>query len=526
MDKSKKVNFIPELFFILLFLIFIGSGMVVGPFFGDVNVIDEGQFAAWLRHMLNGEYLYKDIYSAYGPLLVYPSYLLAKVFGPSVFLLRIVYMVIFTFLAIVVARYILYFLNVNRAISFLAILFLAIVPGIGMRQGIGLLTILLTHLSLKEKKYIWSVFSGLSLTATFLVSSEIGIFTTLTVLAYWIYCLVVVSSRVVFTKIFTVLISAGICFFMFYFWSSTEGWFAAYIQNVFTDLSIYSSIDLPNGKAFPNIIELMPENASVVSWIKFTISKDALLYWLYFFYICVFLYLFSKLSLGKIKDKEVLLGLVALYGFFMSMILIGRSGHFPFVLAPVAIICAYFLNQLNISLKKASITTEKVFACILITLIIFFGIRIILIYRPHFHRLLLLPQNISLTERGIPFVGATSVSYLQETELLKVTDYINKNTLPSDNVFFLGNEPLMYLITNRGNPTRYDIPVVANTKEKRLEVLNDILADKTKVVIFNHNSWSVDGISNIRRIPELMEHLEKNYHKSEIGSLTVYTIKN
>ena len=527
MDKIKKINFIPDLVLILLFLIFIGSGMVIGPFFGDINVIDEGQFAAWLRHMLNGEHLYKDIYSAYGPLLVYPAYLMAKIFGPSVFLLRIVYAVTFAFIAIVVIRYILSFLKVNRFFSFFTILFLAIVPGIGMRQGIGLLTILLIFLASKKRNYIWPVFSGISLAASFLISSEIGIFTTVTILVYWIYCFITVKDvRGTLKKILTAVFSAGIFLLLFYFWSSTEGWFSAYIQNVFTDLSIYSSIDLPNGKAFPNIIELFPQDSSFVSWMKFLVSKDALLYWTYLFYICVFTYIFVKISLRKVREEDVLMGMVAVYGFLISMILIGRSGHFPFVLAPVAVICAYFLNQLFDLLKKTKNIKERCSALILIAIIILFTVRIVLIYRPHFHRLFLVPQNISLSASDVPFIGATSISESQKTELLKTTKYIDENTLPTDNVFFLGNEPLMYLVTNRGNPTRYDIPVVANTKEKRLEVLNDIINDKTKVVIFNRNSWSVDGISNLDRLPELLEYLNENYTKSTIGELEVYKIKS
>ena len=74
MEKN-KIKIVIEYLVILFFLFFIGSSLVINPFFGEINVIDEGQFGAWMRHMLHGEFLYNDTYSEYETLYIYPFYL-------------------------------------------------------------------------------------------------------------------------------------------------------------------------------------------------------------------------------------------------------------------------------------------------------------------------------------------------------------------------------------------------------------------------------------------------------------------
>src|SRR5689334_9248614 len=105
MDTNKKINIL--LFFILSafaigFLYFIGSVGFISPILGDINLIDEGQFGAWIAHMLHGKLLYKDIYAAYGPLYIYPLYLLSKIFGQSAYLIRVVYIVVNTYLSLII----------------------------------------------------------------------------------------------------------------------------------------------------------------------------------------------------------------------------------------------------------------------------------------------------------------------------------------------------------------------------------------------------------------------------------------
>src|ERR1700691_5822605 len=131
--KKQKIIILIELIFILLFLFTIGSGNVVSPIYGDINVLDEGQFGAWLSHLFAGGYLYKDTYAAYGPLYIYPLYILARIFSPTVFLIRIVYIVIDVFLAVITVQVILREMKIPYFLQIFCIVLLLIVPALSMR---------------------------------------------------------------------------------------------------------------------------------------------------------------------------------------------------------------------------------------------------------------------------------------------------------------------------------------------------------------------------------------------------------
>lgn len=83
--KVKRINIFFEIIFFAILGFFIGSAETLSPFYGNINVIDEGQFAAWANFMLHGKLMFKDMYIVYGPLYVYPLYLLFKFFSPSFF---------------------------------------------------------------------------------------------------------------------------------------------------------------------------------------------------------------------------------------------------------------------------------------------------------------------------------------------------------------------------------------------------------------------------------------------------------
>ena len=524
MVQKQKIILALEILLIFSFLLFVGSGTVISPFVGEINMIDEGQLGAWIRHMLHGEFLYKDIYAAYGPLYVYPAYLAAKVFGPSVFLIRVFYLTIYTFLAILILRMVLVKLRVGYGFALLVIGALLIVPGFGMRQGMGLLAIMTGYLAFDSKKRITSIIAGVVLALAYLISSEVGIFSTL--ILFLLFFLRLVNARQVkevLLRIALLVLSSVMVFFVFYVWASTEGWFWSYLNSIISDMTIYSGIALPNGKSFPNIIELVPVDFSAVAWAKYIVSKELLLYWLFLLYIVTFLYLFIRFVLGKADKRDELVFLIAVYGFFLATILIGRSGHFSFTLAPAFILLAVFSDILFGHYKGAKNRKEKFLSLFILIIIFLFLARIVLIYRPHFPKIINVPAAVISAKSSPEFVGNTKIPLFQETEIREMQLFVAENTTPKDAVFFLGNEPMMYLLTNRDNPTRYDIPVVANTRQKRLEVLDDIKRDRTKYIIYNKNSWPVDEVNNFVRIPELRDYLALNYKREDRGSFILYT---
>src|SRR5205814_2219145 len=130
--KKQKIIVIVELLLIFLFLFTIGSGNVISPLYGDIDVIDEGLYGAWMMHLFAGGHLFKDTYSAYGPLYIYPVYFLANFFSPTVFLIRIVYSVFNVFFAIIIVKLLLKEMKIPYALQIFCIVLILIVPGLVM----------------------------------------------------------------------------------------------------------------------------------------------------------------------------------------------------------------------------------------------------------------------------------------------------------------------------------------------------------------------------------------------------------
>src|SRR3989344_2652336 len=148
--KKKRLNTILEIV-IISFIGFLLGGTSGSPFYGDVNVIDEGQFAAWANHMLHGKFLFKDIYVTYGPLYVYPLYLLSKIFGPSMFLVR-AYITIGALVGIYAVNEILKQFKIEKLLRYLTLVLFALLPIMQLRQAVGYIILLFLFKGIETRK--------------------------------------------------------------------------------------------------------------------------------------------------------------------------------------------------------------------------------------------------------------------------------------------------------------------------------------------------------------------------------------
>lgn len=526
MEKKNKIIGIFIYLIIFLFLLLIGSGNVVTPFFGEINLIDEGQFAAWINHLSHGQHLYKDTYAAYGPLYIYPSYLLSRVVGMSFFNLRI-YEVIVIFISVVIVGIVLGKLQIKTVIKFLTLFFLIFIPGFGLRQAMGFLTILISYLSFEKKSLQRSFLSGVFWGITFLISSDIGIFTAVT-LFILVFINIIREKKInpIFKRTTLMFVGLITVLAIFFIWTYSAGWFYQYIKSITDDLLSYSGIGIPIGQKFPNALSLIPKSFSVIDWGKFILSKSILLYWVFIFYLITFIYFFVKMMIKMINQKDILAFLISVYGFLIVTILIGRTGNFTFVLPPVFIILAYFLNEL-INLYKSSVNrSDRYLAITLCLIILIFLGRLISIYRTHFNTISQAVSYAYNKKDPPPNVGGIQIPQEQKNDIIQIQKFIWSNTASNDEIFFLSNNPGLYYLVDRISPTRFDLPEVANTKNKRLEIISDLEKDKTKYVIDYEKAYKVDGISNQVRLPEVIKYIEKNYSKSRLNNFVIYTRKN
>ena len=220
--------------------------------------------------------------------------------------------------------------------------------------------------------------------------------------------------------------------------------------------------------------------------------------------------------------------MIGLYGVLMYTILLSRNGigHFFFTLSPLIILIVYFIDKaLRIVKQKKSKRIEKSVALIGVLAISLFVLRLLAINRPEIIKKFTFPFSVSLFKQNPVRFGPMSVSSVQEQQLSIIQNYILQQTTEKDNIFLFSNEPVVYMLVDRINPTRYDLPFVANPLEKRLELIFDLTRNPPRYIIENQKSWAVDGVSNRQRLPEVYEYLEKQYHKTAvIGNYIVYEI--
>src|SRR3989344_4795848 len=516
MDSKKKIvrSFVIESVLIALVALAFGSLLFISPFYGDLNFIDEGQLGAWGNHMLLGKHMYEDVYIPYGPLYVYPLFVLFKLFSPSASLIRI-YMTIGTVISIATINILLYVSKVRTIERRVILLFLILIPGLSFRQGGGFLVLLFIALLLFYKKKSFYFLTGIFSIVSFLISTDIGLFSILV-------CTGIIFLRLLFSKkikseilnLFYFLIGIVLVSSIFFLWSSHEGWFNSYMYTTADALISFSGINSPNGKNFP-----------VPNVISFVISKDGFLYWMLIVYLGAFFYLLIRFILRLLSEQDKIISLLFLYGIVLYVVVIGRPGHIFFVIHPVIIISILFITKLLTKVESNG-KREKFFTVVFLTFLCIFYFRLLLIFRQNFVKASFTPF-VLFREFTNPFrVGYIEITPNQRNYIRDVQKFVNTNTTKADLIFFLSDEPMMYMLTNKINPTRYDLPFMANIIEKRYELIYDLQKNKPKFIFYNNNAWVLDDVDNFKRIPEIKNLLDTFYTKEYLtNSIFVYRIK-
>ncbi len=482
----------------LVFILSLAWGV---PALDNISMVDDGQFGAWATHMLQGKYLYKDIYITYGPLYVYPLYFLFKNFGPSLLLLRL-YFILGTSLGIIAAYICMNQLRVSRKIRWLVIILLLLFPVISLRQGAGYVVLFLYSLAVrKERPYLFG-FTGAAIGVTFLISPDIGIVVGL--ICFLMSVFRSIQSKSAYKELLSLGIGLLVAFGLFSTWARAEGWLESYITTTVDVFSSFSGVEVPNGQNFPNVIKLAPNSMNIFEWIKFLLSKELMVYWLLVFYVGVLYFFLKKLVLRQLSSQDMELWLMFLYGLFLYPILLSRSGigHLFFVISPAFIVGGVIVEKLWNSphSKKNKIFDRKVFL-VLMVLILLFIVRLITIYRIE------ITKNLQLY---FTQPAASQIGYVEHVKKL-----IESNSSPSDTIFVFDNEPMVYMFTSRMNPTRYDLPFLASSREKRLEILSSFISYPPTLIIKSHKAWDVDEVSNKVRLPEVWRFIENNYYLIE-----------
>lgn len=482
-------------------------------FFGDINFIDEGQFAAWVGHMLQGQIIYKDFYVQYGPLMIYPIYFLMKLFGVSFFYIRF-WSLFGAFLGYIIGIYTLNRLGIKNTWFWISAVSLLIIPGIHIRQWIGILVLLLLMIYVEKKNFILGLFTGLVVALALFQSVEIGIFTLIVVCLYSYFKLVnskkIIDSIKLLYPIYLCLIISIMLFFLLF---HSQGWLKEYISTTVGFASSISGMDLPNGQGLPFVFQNTASHFSVLSLAKDIISKNMLFFWSFGILSVMLSVLFIRITLKQKRNEDIFALLITIFSLLIYISIIGRSGHYITVFPFVVVLGAYMC--------KALLASKKLYTLSLLLFALFI-VRHVAIYRfsiiPNFN------------EKGKVTLARTYPLKMDSgdaKDISSLKEYLDTNSKKIESIYVLNNVPALYFLLERANATKFDLPLLAGTVDKRMQVVNELINNKPSYIIEDEKAWSVDGIGDSKRMPEVFGYVHSNYQLSvKFGRFLLYKINS
>lgn len=507
---------------IVLLTLWIGTSPSGNFFRGDINMIDEGQFGAWANHMLHGKLMYKDMYIVYGPLYVYPLFILFKIFFPSAFLVRL-YLLLGGTLGIIASDFLLLELKIKKNIRLGVLTVFILVPVLHLREAAALWTLYVLVKANGKDSRQWYLIAGVLGALTFLISPDFGIFILLVIFLHAIFQYFKRGWKQVSKKMMPFLsgycLFLGICFVWFYH----EGWFFDYLRVTLDVSTSLAGINVPNGQNFPNPLSLV-QSTTVLGTLKSLLSKDFLLYQNLLVLFSSFFYLTFKEFKSELEGTAYNIFLITLFGLMVFAVLLTRNGvgHYYYSLPPVLLLVAYFIDRLWVQRKESPRLNG-----LLITLLSLFLIRIIYVNNPALISMLSPSTYVESNFRVPNRVGFLNISPDQANKIKSIQQFIGSNTSPNDTVFFFNDEPMMYLLVDRVNPTNYDLPFAGNTIEKRYQMRNELINNRPKFIIIDKDVWAVDGIANTQRLPEVYTYIISNYHiYKQLDNVLIYSLNS
>ncbi len=515
--QKKIITILLIIFFSLLF----GTSTSGNFFSGDINMIDEGQFSAWANHMIHGKYLFKDIYITYGPLSVYPLFWLFQIFGASAFLVRL-YLTLGGTLGIIATFLLMQELKLKKWIITALLCVFLLIPAFNLRESVGLWALYFLVRSLRDKSIRTSFLTGVAVALSCLVSADFGLFVSfVSVVHYVVSCTVDLKTKENFKLFFSYLAGFLTILILFVLWAYSGNWLKDYIVGTVDIITSISGINVPNGVNFPTPIGVL-SSGNWGGFVRFLVGHEMLLYWSICVYFAAVFYTVVKLVQKRIGAQDYAFALISLFGLLVYTILLTRhgSGHYFYTLPANLMVCGYFLNKL-FDIKRKTITIY-----IFVLFLFLYIARILYLNNPMIRSSLNISSYFSSQFGSIDRVGMLNISPSQTRKIIFYQNFVSKNTTSSDYIFLFDDEPSIYMLVDRVNPTKFDLPFVGNRMEKRIDIIKDLTSKKPKYVFIDNDAWPVDGISNKVRLPEVYNFIKIHYSLMDIReNVEIYKLK-
>lgn len=547
-----------------------GHGHIVGP--------DEGQHLAWINEILHGKTVYKDIYIFYGPLLEFLSIIFMKIFGISLWSLRLFYQ-ISNMLILIIGFLILKLILRTRTFLYIGLwaLLSTKVNGFwmprwgGPRLVLGLIAVWLILWYLKKERkwslFLGGVFTGLAL----FTSQEIGIMILFSTILFLFFSNLYITKkleikslvRIIFLYLSGFLIAAGpIVLYLL-----IKGAFFDYINICFIDLPF----KYPKHFVEPEFTKLLFISFFSNLKIPFAYNLNYFLYYLLslLIYAIGLGYIIWNFAFHKMTRQRLTLLFVLLFGIplYLSAFRQIIGEQIALYSLPIVATAMFLLERLfllskdNLAIQRKNFNLKKLVIAIFCLILIQDVCLVLLIkstpYRylkdiissyltlnkdpeDRFYRFTYTPMTaeekyarLDGDWKALDLERARGVMIpkKQAEAISGAVDFIKKNTSSDEEIFVFPHEGEYYFFTDRPSITRFTPTIYASIDKKYQEkVVNDLKTKKPRYCIYIRDAYvftDYNKIPNEKRLDLIFNYLNNNYYiKKQYGQTFILERKS
>lgn len=492
MQTKSHVNInLTSLSYILIFITAIAYNL---PSFNvGINIADEGFLANGVLRSLNGEVPFRDFISYMpGSYLVFVPFF--ALFGANLLIIRIAWIIVRILSAILIFR--ITDSITSRTFAFLAALLFIIVPGPSHKSLVlllGLVNIFVIVHYLKTRSLKSLLFSASVAALTFAFRQDITIYAIFTTLAsILLLCLNDYvrsedkTNRYISLRNYLksgVIYLAGIMVFI-----------APFILYAVMDVGLrqkllywfYATTSVTIPLPYPKLIYL----SSTDLFSNIRLSFEGLLFYLPFIIsgtllIWIIQKVFRRESIGVTHINVFAICIFAL----MTLNQVRLRADFPHLtqaMAPFYILYAYELG--GIYRYMGRLFTQRSWAKAVSLVLVFLLPALYLADMVLYHGRDVGSIGIIREKERLLSVNNAPVYLIKEESLIidQVVTHIKTNTQPNDYIFVVPYQPMFYFLTDRRNPTYFDMILPGTLKDYAMEIelIENLKRTRPKYIIY------------------------------------------
>lgn len=563
LTRSRGLWILYRCFAYILLPILIYLLLYNGNINGGIDMFHEGERVAPLNEMLHGGVVFKDIYVQHGLFQnAYLAWFGSKFFGPTLMGVRsmervlnplgyvALYLlglqifrggVITSFICFLISSGNNFSVSARHTLGLLAFAFIANYLTSHRDSGLFSLDQKSSNTKIQISKIVSSgwkiILGGIFTSLAFWYSTEIGLYTLGAIgLFLFIYSLqreITLSMRPLPLLSYCTGLLLGFLPIGIYFLAQGA------LDDVIWNSYIQCKYQLATwGLAFPSLsgtLNIFKDQG----WREFILSVN----FRWYLPICVYVLTIAYLTYKRLSSHDAYpiyglkLLLVLLGGIAFFRTALGRSdgGHLHFGATFLWILCLFpfdrvwsgiFINLFkkrtdnNFEMPRDRINKQvilKTVSIIIPTLLCLWYVG--QVHNPlqnfegRWKHVLNNPFNRTLAPEEFERAGQVDIPDDQVEQIQKVVSYIHENTESEEKIFDFTSQGAYFFFANRPSVTRYFMVCYASTPEMEREVVADLEADQTRLVLFKTGGWfdNIDGIPVEERHPIIAKYLEENY---------------